>query len=66
MEFWKENPGLRVGLMLLTFLAGLALLFYGWGLTGKLSGLGSMLVGVALLLCTLWLYNRAFQDPKNQ
>ncbi len=66
MEFWNENPGLRIGLMLLTFLAGLGLLFYGWTLTGKLGGLGLMLVGVALLLSTLYLYNKPFEDPKGK
>ena len=64
MEFWKENPGLRIGLMLISFLAGLGLLIYGWQQTGQLSGLGLMLVGVLLLLVTLWLYNKAFQDPR--
>ena len=64
MEFCKENPGLRIGLMLISFLAGLGLLIYGWQQTGQLSGLGLMLVGVLLLLVTLWLYNKAFQDPR--
>ena len=64
MEFWKEHPGLRIGLMLISFLAGLGLLIYGWQQTGQLSGLGLMLVGVLLLLVTLWPYNKAFQDPR--
>ena len=52
MEVWKENPGLRIGLLLSSFLAGLGLLIYGWQQTGQLSGLGLMLVGVLLLLVT--------------
>ena len=43
MRFWK----------------GLALVFIGWGMTGKLSGLGLMMVGIVLMLTTLLLYNQA-------
>ena len=46
------------------FLAGLALVIYGWKLTGKLSGLGLMLVGVAALLVALWIYNKPFEGDR--
>ena len=46
--------------MLLFFVAGMALIIYGWTLTGKLQGLIIMLAGLAMLLCTLWLYNSPF------
>lgn len=48
--------------MLLTFVLGMILLVVGWTMTGQLSGLGLMLVGVALLLTTLALYNKPFQS----
>ncbi len=66
MQFWSENPGVRMALMLATFVGGLLLMFYGWTLTGQLGGLGLMLAGVALLLGTLYLYNKPFQDPKDR
>ena len=64
MNYWKEHMGLRAGLMAVFFVLGLVLLVLGWKLTGQLKGLGLMLVGVALLLATLYLYNARFSDPK--
>ncbi len=64
MKFWKEHTALRLVLMLITFVLGLFLLVYGWKQTGQLGGLGLMLVGVALLLAALALYNKPFEDPK--
>ena len=46
--------------MLLFYVAGMALLIYGWTLTGKLAGLAIMLAGLAMLLFTLWLYNSPY------
>ena len=63
MEFWKNNPALRIALMLITFAAGFVLLIAGWKMTGQMKGLGLMLVGLVLLLCTLYLYNTRFADP---
>ncbi len=66
MQFWKEHTALRLVLMLVTFVLGIFLLIYGWKQTGQLGGLGLMLVGVALLLVTLALYNKPFEDPKKR
>jgi multisubunit Na+/H+ antiporter MnhB subunit len=68
MKFWKEHTALRLTLMLITFVLGLFLLIYGWKQTGQLWGLGLMLAvaGVALLLVTLALYNKPFEDPKKR
>ena len=66
MKFWKEHTALRLTLMLITFVLGLFLLIYGWKQTGQLGGLGLMLAGVALLLGTLALYNKPFEDPKKR
>ncbi len=60
MKFWKEHTTLRVVLIALFFLAGLALTFYGWSLTGKLTGLVLMLVGITLLLAALFIYNKPY------
>ena len=49
-------------LMALFFVVGMALVIYGWKMTGKLKGLAVMLGGVAALLFTLWLYNRPYTE----
>jgi len=49
--------------MVILFAVGVILTFVGWSMTGKLSGMGLMLLGLALLLAALYLYNKPFQDP---
>ncbi len=64
MKFWKEHSLLRLILMAATFVLGMILVVQGWRMTGTLAGLGLMLLGVALLLVTLYLYNARFADRK--
>ncbi len=64
MQFWKDHTALRVGLIALCFAAGIALVVLGWRMTGKLAGLGLMLVGVVLLLIALAIYNKPFEEPR--
>ena len=47
-----------------TFVLGMVLIVCGWRMTGQMAGLGLMLVGVALILATLYLYNARFADRK--
>ena len=63
MNYWKEHTTLRLTLMVILFVAGVILTFVGWGMTGKMAGLGLMLLGLALLLAALYLYNKPFQEP---
>ncbi len=60
MKFWKDHAVLRIVLMILFFVAGLALVLYGWSLTGEMTGLILMLVGIVLMLTTLLIYNQRF------
>ena len=60
--FWKINPALRIVLMILLFVLSIALVVAGWKMTGQLAGLGIMLLGVALLLAVLAIYNATYQD----
>ena len=60
--FWKTHPALRIVLMIVLFLLSIALVVAGWKMTGQLAGLGIMLVGVALLLAVLAIYNATYQD----
>ena len=61
--YWKNHPALRMVLMLVLFVLALVLVVSGWKMTGQLAGLGIMLVGVALLLAVLALYNAAYDCP---
>ena len=60
--FWKTHPALRIMLMVVLFVLSIALVVAGWKMTGQLTGLGIMLVGVALLLAVLAIYNATYQD----
>ena len=60
--FWKNNPALRIVLMIVLFVLSIALVVAGWKMIGQLAGLGIMLVGVARLLAVLAIYNATYQD----
>ena len=60
--FWKTHPALRIMLVIVLFVLSIALVVAGWKMTGQLAGLGIMLVGVALLLAVLAIYNATYQD----
>ena len=62
MNFWKEHTTLRGILILLFFVLGMILTVAGWKMTGKLEGLGLMLVGIVLLLAALFVYNAAYKN----
>lgn len=63
MEFWKEHAKLRMVFIAILFVAGVVAVIGGWRLTGRLSGLGIMIVGVGLLVAALWIYNIPFERP---
>ena len=62
MNFWKNHATLRGVLIVLFFVLGMALTIAGWKMTGKLEGLGLMLVGIVLLLTALFVYNAAYKN----
>lgn len=62
MKHNESNSMVRVILMLVLFVLALALVVAGWKMTGQLAGLGIMIVGVALLLAVLYIYNNKYQD----
>lgn len=61
-KFWKEHVALRLSLITLFFVLGLALVIAGWKMTGELAGLGIMVVGVVVLLAAIFIYNAPFED----
>jgi len=60
MNFWKNHMTLRAVLILLFFVVGMVLTIAGWKMTGKLEGLGIMLVGIVFLLVALFVYNAPY------
>ena len=62
MNFWKEHATLRGILIALFFVVGMVLTIAGWKMTGKLEGLGLMLVGIILLLTALFVYNAPYKN----
>ena len=62
MNFWKEHTNLRIAIIAAFFVIGLVLVVVGWKMTGKLAGLGIMLVGLVLLLSALMIYNKPFGE----
>ena len=59
---FKADSKLRMILMILSFLGGLALVLLGWGFTGQMLGLIIMLLGVVLLLLALLFYNFPYKN----
>ena len=59
--FWKNHEKLRFVLIALFFVLGLVLTVVGWGMTGKLAGLGIMCIGLAFLLTAMFVYNAPFK-----
>lgn len=66
MPYFKKHVLLRIWLILLFFVAGLALVIVGWRMTGQLAGLILMLVGLALLLAALLVYNKPYESTKTK
>ena len=60
MNFWKKHTTLRAVLILLFFVLGMVLTIVGWKMTGKLLGLGIMMVGIIFLLTALFVYNAPY------
>ena len=58
--FFKNHPNLRTVLIVLFFVIGMVLTLVGWDMTGKLEGLGLMLVGMVCLLTALFVYNAPY------
>ena len=66
MEFFKQNPGIRMILIAVSFVIAIFLVVTGWQMTGQMTGLIKMIVGVAFLLVALKIYNINFEDPKKK
>lgn len=63
-EFFKTNPKVRIALIVVSFIIALFFVITGWKLTGEMTGLIKMILGVAFLLLSLKIYNITFEDKK--
>lgn len=63
MNFWKEHVKLRLALITVCFVLGIVLVITGWKMTGEMSGLIRMIVGVMSLLVALYIYNKPYTTP---
>ena len=61
MKFWKEHAAFRITLISILVVIGLFLVIFGWKMTGTMTGLIIMLVGMALLLTGLGIYNAQYK-----
>ena len=61
MNFWKNHLTLRAVLIMVFFVLGITLTVVGWKMTGKLEGLGLMMLGIIFLLTTLFVYNARYK-----
>lgn len=66
MQFFKENPKWRIGLIVLSFIMAIFFVITGWKMTGQMAGLVKMIIGVGFLLVSLKLYNITFEDKKKK
>lgn len=60
-QFFKDHPAVRIILIALLFVIGMTLVIVGWKMTGQMNGLLLMIVGVAALVMSLYIYNKIFQ-----
>ena len=66
MQFFKENPGIRIALIVVSFVIAIFLVITGWQMTGQMAGLIKMIIGVVFLLIALKIYNITYEDPKKK
>ena len=56
----KESR-LRALIIAAFFVIGIALVYFGWTMTGQMTGLIIMLIGVILLLAAIFVYNKPYK-----
>lgn len=66
MKFLKEHDLIRSALVAAFFVLGIVLTIVGWKMTGKLEGLGIMMLGMISLLTSLFVYNKQYKDSKRK
>ena len=66
MKFFKDNPGIRIAVIAVSFIIAIFLVITGWQMTGQMAGLIKMIIGGAFLLAALKVYNIIYEDPKKK
>ena len=55
------NSRLRSIIIALLFVLGIIFVYIGWSITGKITGLLIMLLGVVLFLSAIFVYNKPYK-----
>ncbi|MBO5852939.1 MAG: hypothetical protein J6Q74_03930 [Clostridia bacterium] len=58
---FNSNSRLRSAIIALLFVLGVIIVYIGWTMTGKVSGLLLMIFGVILLLTAVFVYNKPYR-----
>ena len=58
---YNSNSRLRSIIIALLFVLGIVLVYFGWTMTGKMSGLLIMLLGIVLFLAAILVYNKPYK-----
>ncbi len=57
----NKESRLRALIIAAFFVIGITLVYFGWTMTGQITGLLIMLLGVALLLSAIFVYNKPYK-----
>ena len=63
---FTRDSKFRILLIALFFVVGLGLVIYGWTLSGKITGLLLMLLGVVFLLTAILVYNKPYGKERKK
>ena len=58
---YDTNSRLRSLIIAALFVIGISLVYFGWTMTGEMSGLLIMLLGVVLFLAAIFVYNKPYK-----
>ena len=58
---FNQDSRLRAIFIAAFFTLGITLVYFGWSIKGEMSGLVTMLFGVALLLTSIFVYNKPYK-----
>ena len=58
---YNANSRIRSLIIAALFVIGMSLVYFGWTMTGRMTGLLIMLLGVVLFLAAIFVYNKPYK-----